>query len=303
MRDVGFQRWTFAAVMAAAVLLAAPAAHAVGTAAGTPITNQATVAFEDVNGNPLSAVSNIVTTTVAAVNGVDISPAAASQNADPGEDSCFFHTVTNTGNEPDIIDFQTSSTQGWTVVVYEDDGDATFDAGDTALVDNNANSDVDTNTLAADGTMDVFVCVTVPTGTANGTVDVTTVDVFSGIDPSETDSATDTTTVDAPSLSVVKSVSPTGDQPPGTVLTYTIVITNNGGGDAQNVVMTDPVPTNTTYQGNSITLNAAAQTDPSDSPTDESDHNVTTAGAVTVGVGTVAGGGGSATVTFLVQID
>jgi hypothetical protein len=53
---------------------------------------------------------------------------------------------------------------------------------------------------------------------------------------------TDPTTIDAgpPIIDLVKSVSPLGQQIPGTDLTYTLVYTNTGGKPASNFVITDP---------------------------------------------------------------
>jgi fimbrial isopeptide formation D2 family protein/uncharacterized repeat protein (TIGR01451 family) len=55
-------------------------------------------------------------------------------------------------------------------------------------------------------------------------------------------SANDVTAIDAgpPIINLVKSVSPLGQQMPGTDLTYTIVYTNSGGKPASNFVITDP---------------------------------------------------------------
>jgi hypothetical protein len=67
------------------------------------------------------------------------------------------------------------------------------------------------------------------------------------------------------------------------------------------VVLTDPIPTNTTYQAGTITYNAAARTDAGD--VDNADFNVTNAGQITVSLGVLASGGGTATVTFQVVIN
>ena len=173
------------------------------------------------------------------------------------------HTITNGGNATDTIDVVTASSQGFTVTVYEDvNANGVYDAGtDLPLADTNADTNPDTGAVVADGTLDILVCVAVPAGTANGTVDQTDIDIDSDNDPGQTDSAQDTTTIDAPALAVVKSVAPVGDQPPGTVLTYTITVTNNGSAAAQNIVLTDPVPANTTYQAGSIVQDAVGKTD------------------------------------------
>ena len=113
-------RLALGTLLALVALIATPNALALGTPAGTDITNQATVDFEDVNGNPLQVLSNTVTTTVSAVASVDIDPAALSSDADPGDLVCYAHTLTNNGNDDDTIEVVTTSSQGWTVTVYED---------------------------------------------------------------------------------------------------------------------------------------------------------------------------------------
>jgi len=298
----GTTRWVLAAAVLAVAALAGPVALAIGTPAGTAIDNTATVNFEDVNGNPLTEVSNTVTTIVAQVAGVDIAPAALASSADPGDLVCYAHVVTNTGNGSDTIDLTTSSTQSWTGTLYHDLGVVgTYEPGtDTPLADTGGGAAVDTGALGADGAIDMILCVQVPAGTPNGTSDQTTITGTSVFDAGETDSATDTTTVDAPDLAVVKSVAPPGDQPPLALLTYTITVTNNGGADAVNIVLTDPIPGFTTYQAGSITLNTVGKTDVDGD--DEADYNVTNPGEITVNIGTLAPAA-SATVTFQVQID
>lgn len=301
-------RLTVGVALAFLLVAFAGDAFAVGTPAGTVISNTATVDYEDANSNPLQAVSNTVTTTVAQVAAVDIAPAANSANADPGDTVCYLHTVTNNGNDTDTLEVTTSSSQGFTVVAYQDVNlNGIYDAGtDTALTNTNASGGVDTGPLPdsvsspGGNSMEILVCVDVPAGTADGTVDATDVTVTSDNDPGESDTATDTTTVDSPAIGVVKSVSPNGDQTPGTTLTYTVVVTNNGASTAQNVVLTDPVPANTTYVAGSITQDAAARTDVADA--DNADFNVTNAGEITVAIGSLASGG-STTITFQVTID
>lgn len=302
MRETTFGRLVLFTALAALICIAAPEAQAVGTPAGTVISNTATVDFQDVNGNALQEISNTVQTTVSTVAAVDIDPAALASNADPGDLVCYAHTVSNNGNDTDTIDVATASSQGWTVTVYQDvDSDGVYTAGtDTPLGNTNGSGTPDTGGMARDTAMEILVCVSVPAGTANGTVDTCDVTVDSDNDPAQTDSATDTTTIDAPDVGVVKSVAPVGDQPPGTVLTYTVTVTNNGSGAAQSMVLTDPIPANTTYQAGTITQDAAARTDAADA--DNADYNVTNPGEITVSIGTLASGA-STTITFQVQID
>jgi uncharacterized repeat protein (TIGR01451 family) len=59
--------------------------------------------------------------------------------------------------------------------------------------------------------------------------------------------ANDLTTINAaapPSISLLKSVSPSGTQNPGTDLLYTIAYTNSGGQPANNLIIADPNPAN-----------------------------------------------------------
>lgn len=293
---------TLRAALVAAVLLAAatPQAWAVGTLAGTNITNQATVNYTDTNSNALQALSNVVTTTVSQVASVTVAPDNAS-NAAPGDVVYYAHVVTNGGNGDDTIDMTAASSNGWAYAFFLDnDGSGTFTPGDTAMTDTDGDLVPDIGLQIHDATVNILVSVTVPAGTANGTVDTLTVTGTSTFNNAVFESAIDTTTIDAPDLAVTKAVAPLGDQPPGATLTYTITITNNGGANALSVVMTDPIPANTTYVGGSITLGGAPKTDVSGD--DEADYNVTNPGMITVSVGSLAPAA-SVTITFSVTIN
>lgn len=268
-------------------------ALAAGTPAGTVISNQATVRFTDVNGNPLTQLSNVVTTTVSQVAAVTVVPDNTS-NADPGDVVLYAHTVTNNGNDDDTFDLTATSSEGWTVVIYADAGTiGVYEPGTDLPI-------TGTGVLTADQVFPILVRVTVPAGTANATVDTTTVTATSQFNTGVSDSATDTTTIDAPALAVVKSVSPSGNQPPNTVLTYTIAITNSGTGAANSVVMRDPIPANTVYVSPSIVQDGTPKGDGT-ADGDNADYNVTNPGEVTVNVGTLAPGA-STTISFQVRI-
>jgi uncharacterized repeat protein (TIGR01451 family) len=279
-----------ATIVAAAVALSSPAL-ALGTSAGTVISNQATVTYEDANGNPLTALSNVVQTTVSQVAAVDVAP-DNSGSGDPGDAIVYAHTLTNNGNEDDTFDLTAVSANGWTTVIFVDvNTNGQYDAGTDTLI-------TDTGLVAENGTFDFWVEVTIPAGAPDGASDVTTVTGTSQFDTNVSDTATDTTNVTSPAIAVVKSVAPAGSQPPGTTLTYTVQVTNNGASDASNVVLTDPVPANTTYVANSITRDAIPLTDLPDGDSGTSDGTT-----VTVDIGTLSGGGGTTTITFQVVIN
>ena len=95
---------------------------------------------------------------------------------------------------------------------------------------------------------------------------------------------------------------------PGAVIEYCILITNAGGTAATDVVVTDAIPANTTYDPETIQIasdcagtGAVAQTDADD--TDDADYNVTAAGAITTTVSNVAASGGTTATLFRVIVD
>jgi uncharacterized repeat protein (TIGR01451 family) len=70
---------------------------------------------------------------------------------------------------------------------------------------------------------------------------------------------------------------------PNAVMTYQIDVVLTGSGTADNLVITDPLPANTSYVPNSITVNSAAKTDAVDA-----DNAEFSANTVTVTLGNVA---------------
>ncbi len=59
----------------------------------------------------------------------------------------------------------------------------------------------------------------------------------------------------APTVDLVKTVTPTGSQSPGTDLVYAVTFTNSGASNAQSLVITDPAPANTDFKIGSVTSN------------------------------------------------
>ena len=94
---------------------------------------------------------------------------------------------------------------------------------------------------------------------------------------------------------------------PGDTITYTVVLSNTGQDGAEEVVLTDDIPANTSYVPGSLAINGAGQSDAADTDRGEVAGGTVTARVGTGANGTTGGalppGGPSVTVTFQVAID
>lgn len=188
--------------------------------------------------NPLTSDTIANTVTVNSLAAVDFAP-DLNGSTTPGGTIQYTHTVTNTGNVGDTFDLTYVSMQGWTYVFYD------------AL--NNPITDV---TLAPGAAEVVTVRLTVPMGAPVGTVE-TGILTATGQVTLVSDIATDVTVIVAGNLSLTKSVSPLGNQPPGTELTYTTDYQNVGLADLTAVIIYDPIPTFTQYRVGSESVGVA----------------------------------------------
>lgn len=125
------------------------------------------------------------------------------------------------------------------------------------------------------------VGVTVPAGSVAQTIGA-------GIDP------TTVIVVNVANIILVKSVTPTGNQIPGTDLTYQIIYTNAGNFSAQSLVLSDPIPANTDYKIGSVTTSAAT-TGLTFVVEFSNDYNAASPGSATWSYLPVSGGGGAGT--------
>jgi len=160
-----------------------------------------------------------------------------------------YHTITNTGNGPDIFDITSYVTTSFVTGAdptianyYFDDGaiPGAYDAGDTAMVDTDADGIIDTGTIAASGTVDFFVEMSTsapidPADTAVVTTNASSsVEVSCGLDPFVAKQATDQLTISAgagaPNLSTSTKTDNDADNTvsPGQSITYTITVINTG---------------------------------------------------------------------------
>ncbi len=217
--------------------------------------------------------------------------------ADPGDEVTYSLCFTNDGNGDDIFNISYVS-NFWLWTFYWDfNGNGTIDPDDILLTDTNNDGIIDLGSLAADETVCIIALTTVPAGTNDGTEEVISVTATSVGNPAVSDSGEMVVTVTAPSLSLVKSVTPEGPQPPGTVLTYQVDIMNIGTGQATQVVITDPIPANTTYVAGSLSLAGVAKTDAADGDSGTFSNNTAQFTIPSLGAG------GSTYVTFQVTID
>ena len=141
-------------------------------------------------------------------------------------------------------------------------------------------------TVAAGGSEVVTLTVTVDLTFLNGTVTNSAV-VTSPDQPSCTTPDVPTT-VASPSLTITKTVSDAGPVLPGTMLTYTLTVSNSGTAAATAVVISDTVPADTTF------------TSATGSPT--TDPGVGGTGLVEW-TGLTVAAGGSEVVTLTVTVD
>ena len=89
----------------------------------------------------------------------------------------------------------------------------------------------------------------------------------------------------------------------GATLRYTITVTAAGAGTAQNVVVSDPIPANTTYAAGTLRLNGVPLTDMADLPVpDAGDVGATTPNMVTVKLGNLTSASPVQTIVFDVTI-
>ncbi len=273
------------------VLLQAPLqqeARAVGVAAGTVIGNQATAKYKDINNNSYNSTSNLVTTTVATIYGVTLTPNGTvavpgqSQSATPGTTVYYPYTLTNTGNGPDTY-AMTSPVDGTSTfapaskkVYFDANGNGVVDVGDTLIADGGA-----TVSVPADTSIKLIVEYQVPsTGVTSGQFAAVDLIANSVGDLGATlgtivdnTNYNKTTIVNDAVVTVTKSVDKATVNPSTLVpavnneLIYTLDVGNTGNQPADDIIIVDEIPANTQFKVGSATAPTGVQITYSDQPT------------------------------------
>ena len=177
--------------------------------------------------------------------GVAVTPdtTTASRLPSNGTNYTVDFTVTNNGSDSDDFDLLTTQDPGAAISVVSIMGTGvTQDADpDSARVAN----------LAAGDSALVTVTYSVA-DVAAGTSDTLLFTARSVGDPATSDNGRLELTVIKPNMTTAKSVSPSGTQVPGTDLTYTISITNNGSDDAVTAVIVDSLAVEVEFKVGSV---------------------------------------------------
>jgi len=300
---------------------------AVGTSAGIDISNTASVDYA-IAGSSSTTNSNTVTFRVDEKLDVNVSWQDAANVAvgTPDTNQVLTYLLTNTGNGNDSYTLNVQNSLGGDQFdpvladIYLDaNGNGIFNPG----VDTLYNAGVNDPALGADASQAVFVRNNIPNGRIAGDLGnsqlIATSNTGNGPPGTPFANAGDNNTtavvgtsggtgnaigtyeVSNTTVSLLKSVvitNPQGGNQPvtGATMTYSIVVTVSGPGNASNVVITDPLPANTTYTTGTLTLNAAPLTDAVDA--DAGDVSGTTPNTVSVNLGNLNQGSPAQTITF-----
>ncbi|HKV06117.1 MAG TPA: C25 family cysteine peptidase [Candidatus Acidoferrales bacterium] len=224
-----------------------------GTASGTVITDTASISSSTTDPNPSNNFAT-VTVVVATAGQADL---AVTKSGTPnpvlaGNNITYTLTATNNGPAAASTVTMTDTLPANATVVS-----ITTPAGWTCPAPSGGTQTCTNPSVAANTTATFTLILNVTAGTAPGTVLTNSLSISSSVttDPnSANNSATTTTNVASPTqadVAIIKTASPEPvDQ--NTNLTYTLQVTNNGPAVAQNVVVTDVLPSQVTFTSVSI---------------------------------------------------
>ncbi|WP_296699811.1 SdrD B-like domain-containing protein [Thiocapsa sp. UBA6158] len=263
----------------------------------TALTNTATISSNETTDLSASATTSVVGgDDPGGVSDLIIAKSASDTLLQPGESVTYTLTALNAGSKTATAILITDD--------FPDEAWLTFESGSCIASSGTCTPSAGSLTWAIDSLAPgetATLSFTLNVGTSSTTLPpdgVTTRDNLATGDsegcetaPCETTSNTVTVSVTTnPYLAIEKSVSPSGVVAPGATLTYTLLVSNTGSGSANNLIVRDPIPANTSFIAGSTTQTQG-------SASFDAVNN-----QVIFNVGTIAGGG-SATLTFQVKLN
>ena len=201
------------------------------------------------NESALSNVPSAATSSTTYAVAVTPDTTVASRLPSNGTNYTVDFTVVNGGSGTDDFDLLTTQSPGTAITVVSITGTGVTQGADP--------DSARVSGVAAAGT--AIVTVTYSVGdVAAGTADTLFFTARSVGDPATTDDGRLELTVVRPNLTTGKAVSPSGTQLPGTDLTYTVTITNDGSQDAAGVVVMDSLAVELDFKVGSVVNNLPA---------------------------------------------
>jgi uncharacterized repeat protein (TIGR01451 family) len=225
------------------ILLLPVMVFAGGTPAGTVISNQAKVKYQNAGGAQMDSVlSNLVTTTVDKKAGLTLTLPNYNRIVGDSVYVVFAATLKNTGNFTDKFNLTYATQHGWTPKVYKDiNRNGVLNAADT-LNGVIAVSD----TVQEDSSFYILVREFIPPTAVSGNVDTSLVTGQSQYDGTQYAYQHDTVTVSRVTIAGNKTVNINNPQP-GTQVTYQVNYLNSGSAHVQSIVIVDSLPSTVTY--------------------------------------------------------
>lgn len=278
--------------------------------ATTQIGNQASATYFDVNGlNEQTVNSNTVVTIVQQVAGVTIS-SGINLTVSPGGQVTFPHTITNTGNGVDFFNLTTLEGSGDfdydNIVIYPDaDGNGVPDNFTPITVTPN----IDPPGTVNGNTYGIVIVADIPITAQDTEIETINVTATSDFDAGQSDTATNTTTVDEDAVINVQKSRSTQNVEPGDTVIYTFSYAESGNAAASNLLVKDALPTGVTYVAGSGVWSGATGIPLTDLAGSEDATGITykfdntgVADSVIFNIGNV-NGGASGTLSFKVTVD
>ena len=234
-----------------------------GFTTGAIIANRFSVSYS-VASNAYSVLTNSVSMTVSgkAAHGVQIIPMFSSLTKEASDTASFRYNVRNTGAFKDLIELSTLSSQNIPWKLFRDaNNNGVWDSADQLLTNTNDSAGVDIDSVAAGDSVRVFAMAVLPRFETDQVKDSLQCSASSAGDHAASDNTLTISTISVPVVAINISAFPIGNQPAGSVITYTISYTNTGKAAVKDFSVIDVSPNATKYIPNSVKVNGVSVSD------------------------------------------